>query len=147
MKKNNLAAKIGAKAQSSAGAPEERRSSLWILPMLALVMSSAALLVQFTPALQHQIIEITGGRPSAAVLEGNGGDLVPSSTARLERDVARLEQSTASLKAAALAGEETSKTLLNIQERIQTLESEAKALRKLKHPSRSDKLRSFIDTI
>ena len=146
MKKNNLAAKIGAKAQSSAGAPEERRSSLWILPMLALVMSSAALLVQFTPALQHQIIEITGGRPSAAVLEGNGGDLVPSSTARLERDVARLEQSTASLKAAALAGEETSKTLLNIQERIQTLESEAKALRKEMEVS-TEQIRKAVDHV
>jgi RNA polymerase primary sigma factor len=31
------------------------------------------------------------------------------------------------------------------RERIRQIE--AKALRKLKHPSRSDKLRSFIDTI
>jgi len=129
MKKNNLAAKIDATAKSSAGAPKEGRGSLRVLAALALVMSAAALLVQFTPALQHQIIEITGGRPSAAVLEGNGGDQVSSSIVRLEKDVARLEQSTTLLKAAALTGEETSKTLLNIQERIKTLEGEAQGLR------------------
>jgi RNA polymerase primary sigma factor len=41
--------------------------------------------------------------------------------------------------------EEVGKQFDVTRERIRQIE--AKALRKLKHPSRSDKLRSFIDTI
>jgi RNA polymerase primary sigma factor len=41
--------------------------------------------------------------------------------------------------------EEVGKQFDVTRERIRQIE--AKALRKLKHPSRSDKLRSFIDTV
>jgi RNA polymerase primary sigma factor len=41
--------------------------------------------------------------------------------------------------------EEVGKQFDVTRERIRQIE--AKALRKLKHPSRSDKLRSFIDTL
>ena len=41
--------------------------------------------------------------------------------------------------------EEVGQSFAVTRERIRQIE--AKALRKLKHPSRSDKLRSFIDTL
>jgi exonuclease VII small subunit len=146
MEQNSTTESVDAIAQSGAAAPVERRGWLRAWTTLAIIMSSATLLVQFTPSLQRQIMEITGSGPSTTVLVGNASDPVSSSTARLESDVAGLEQSIASLEAAALAGEETSKTVRMIQERINVVEGEVKALR-VEMEASAEQIRKAVDSV
>jgi hypothetical protein len=146
MEHNNLPAKVEATRPSGAAAPQAMREALRGWTTLAVLMSFAALLVQFTPALQRHIMEITGGGPSAALLEGNGRDRVSSSTAKLESDVARLEQSIASIKAAVSPDQETTKTLQKIQDHIDAVEGEVKALR-VEMEASAAQIRKAVDNV
>ena len=146
MHHHNLPAKVDAAAQSDGAAPEQRRGVLRGWTTLAVLMSSAALVIQFTPALQRQITEITGGGPSIAALEADGRDSGPSSTARLESDVVRLEQSIASLNAAASPDDKISKTLQTLQNRINALEGEARDLR-VDMETSAAQIRKAVDSV
>lgn len=131
MKHHNLPATVDARTQSGAAAPREARAPFPGWTALAVILSSAALLIQFTPALQRQIQEITGASPFASVLPGSGADHgSPSADAsRLESQLLRIEQSVASLEAAASSNEDASNALQQVQDRITALEGAVKAFR------------------
>lgn len=148
MTHHNLPATINATAQNSAAARDERRAAFpgWIA--LAIVMSSAALLIQLVPELQRQIQEIAAASPFAAVLSGSGAthDASSGGMGRLESELARIEQSVVSLRAAASPGEDSSKALRQVQDRITALERATQSLRSETEASVAQ-IRTVIDDI
>jgi exonuclease VII small subunit len=148
MTDHNLPATVSATARSDAAAREEGHGSPRRWTALAIVMSSVALLIQFTPALQRQIMDIIGASPFAAVLSGSGAARVSSSAniSSLESDVAHLEESIASLKAVASSDDDASKALQQLEDRIAVLEGATQAFRNEMEASVAQ-IRKVVDVI
>lgn len=127
----NLPATIQVAAQSGTAARDERRAAFPVWTAFAIVMSSAALLLQFTPALQRQIQEFAAVSPLATVLSRNGAEGHSSSRdlGRLESELSRIGQSVASLTVAASSGENAMKAVQQVQDRIAALERATQASR------------------